>query len=292
MGDAKRLLVQPIASEDARRIIRKLHYSGKVVDNSQLHLGVFLDGKCGGAMSFGPPLDKRKILGLVRDTPWNGMLELNRMAFADWLPRNGESRALGYAFRWMRTQYPQIAWVVSFADGCQCGDGTIYRASGFVLTGIKRNTQIWKPPGEADAIFSCVSLTDNHSHQEQARAKTLCRVSATKGAGILRSASMRPGIDAIGTAASPGGGSSMRAYIDAGFEPLPGFQLRYMYFLDPTARDRLTVPVLPFSAIDAAGARMYRGQQQPPRGKHPSDAPGVQPGEGDATSTPVLHPHD
>lgn len=84
----------------------------------------------------------------------------------------------------------------------------------------------------------------------------------------------------------------MRAYIDAGFEPLPGFQLRYMYFLDPAARARLTVPILPFSAIDAAGARMYRGQQQPPRGKHPSDAPGVQPGEGDATSTPVLHPHD
>lgn len=292
MGDAKRLIVQPIAGEDARRIIRRLHYSGKVVNNSQLHLGVFLDGKCGGAMSFGPPLDKRKILCLVRSTPWNGMLELNRMAFADWLPRNGESRALGYAFRWMRAQYPQIEWVVSFADGCQCGDGTIYRASGFVLTGIKRNTQIWKAPGEADAGENRVSLTDNRSHNEQARAKTLCRGDATKGVGILHSASMRPGIGAIGTAAWTGGGSSMRAYIDAGFEPLPGFQLRYMYFLDPAARDRLTVPVLPFSAIDAAGARMYRGQQQPPRGKHPSDAPGVQPGEGDATSTPVLHPHD
>ena len=84
----------------------------------------------------------------------------------------------------------------------------------------------------------------------------------------------------------------MRAYIDAGFEPLPGFQLRYMYFLDQAAMARLTVPVLPFSAIDAAGARMYRGQKIDPRGKHPSDAPGFQPGEGDATSTPVLPSHD
>lgn len=248
MGDAKRLLVQPIASEDARRIIRRLHYSGKVVNNSQLHLGVFLDGKCGGAMSFGPPLDKRKILGLVRDTPWNGMLELNRMAFADWLPRNGESRALGYAFRWMRTQYPQIAWVVSFADDCQCGDGTIYRASGFVLTGITKNRTIIQDA--SGRITTDLSIKLN--------------------------------------AKKTGRTCSIREEVASGGFLLPGFQLRYMYFLDPTARDRLTVPVLPFSAIDAAGARMYRGQQQPPRGKHPSDAPGVQPGEGDATSPPVL----
>ena len=57
-----------------------------------------------------------------------------------------------------------------------------------------------------------------------------------------------------------GGGASMRLYKEAGFTPLPGFQLRYLYLLDPTARERLTVPVLPFSAIDAAGARMYRGK--------------------------------
>jgi len=30
---------------------------------------------------------------------------------------------------------PQIKWVISYADGTQAGSGTIYRASGFVLTG-------------------------------------------------------------------------------------------------------------------------------------------------------------
>ena len=57
MGDAKRLIVQPISAKDANRIVQALHYSGKTVQNSQLHLGVFLDGKCGGAMQFGPSLD-------------------------------------------------------------------------------------------------------------------------------------------------------------------------------------------------------------------------------------------
>ena len=107
MGQAKKIIVKPITSKDARRVIRSLHYSGKCTQNSQLHLGVFLDGKCGGAMQFGPSIDKRKTQKLVKGTPWNGFIELNRMAFADWLPRNGESRALGFAFRWIKKQYPQ-----------------------------------------------------------------------------------------------------------------------------------------------------------------------------------------
>jgi hypothetical protein len=242
MGDAKKIIVKPISSKDANRIVQSLHYSGKTVQNSQLHLGVFMDGKCGGAMQFGPSLDKRKMLGLVEGTLWNEFIELNRMAFADWLPRNGESRAIGYAFRWMKKQYPQIQWCVSFADGCQCGDGTIYRASGFVLTGLKVNNQIWEAPeGET---FSRTSLTDGRSKQQQQQAKqVISRTTTTKGKHIIED-----------------GASSMKRYIEAGWKPKPGFQLRYIYFLDSTARQRLTVPILPFSEIDRRGAGMYKGK--------------------------------
>jgi len=240
LGKAKDLIVKPISSADANRIVKALHYSGKVVNNSQVHLGVFLDGRCGGAMQFGPSLDKRKIQGLVAGTLWNEFIELNRMAFADWLPRNGESRCIGYAMRWIRKAYPQIKWVVSFADGTQCGDGTIYRASGFVLTGIKENDQVWAAPsGER---FSRASLTDNKSKQQQAR-KVASRTTLTKGKHITKS-----------------GAASMKQFQDVGWTPLRGFQLRYVYFLDPSARDRLTVPVLPFSEIDRRGAGMYRGK--------------------------------
>ncbi len=85
MGEAKNIIIKPISSKDANSIIRTLHYSGKVVNNSQVHFGVFYDGKCGGALQFGPSLDKRKIIGLVKDTKWNEFIELNRMALADWL---------------------------------------------------------------------------------------------------------------------------------------------------------------------------------------------------------------
>ena len=262
MGDAKRIEVRPIAASDARKIVKKLHYSGKTVNNSQVHLGVFLDGKCGGAMQFGPSLDKRKIQGLVDGTGWNEFIELNRMAFADWLPRNGESRAIAVAMRLLRGAYPWLKWVVSFADATQCGDGTIYRASGFALTGIKPNNQIWAAPtgevfndtsirpgigGEqerARQVFSRTSLTDGRSKQQQQQARqVVCRTTTTKGRHIVED-----------------GASSMRQYREAGWVPLPGFQLRYIYFLDPAARGRLTVPILPFSEIDRLGAGMYKGK--------------------------------
>ena len=48
---------------------------------------------------------------------------------------------------------------------------------------------------------------------------------------------------------------------EMGWQRLPGFQLRYIYFIDKTYRERLTVPELPYSAIEEAGARMYKGER-------------------------------
>ena len=139
MGKAKNVLLKPIDAKTANAFVKRVHYSGKVVQNSQIHIGVFWYGNLEGAFQFGPSLDKRKIQGLVKDTKWNEFVELNRLAFTDVLPRNSESRAISIAMSLLRKHAPQLKWVVSFADATQCGDGTIYRASGFVLTGIKEN---------------------------------------------------------------------------------------------------------------------------------------------------------
>ena len=276
---AKDIVLRPISAKTANDFVRRVHYSGKVVNNSQIHIGVFLSGVLHGAMQFGPSLDKRKIKGLVTGTQWHEFVELNRMAFDDALPRNSESRALSVAMRLLRKHAPQVKWVITFADATQCGDGTIYRAAGFVLTGIKPNNQIWEAPdgeittrmvatdtrrpqrqrllekaaavagasiGQAGARFSRTSLTDGRSKKQQANARALChRVAVTKGASILET-----------------GGASMKVFQEAGFKPLHGFQLRYLYFLDPSWRSRLTVPELSYSEIDRLGAGMYKGQSR------------------------------
>jgi len=293
------MVLRPITAQEANALVRRVHYSGKVVNNSQLHIGAFLNGKLEGALQFGPSLDKRKIQGLVSGTGWNEFIELNRMAFTDALPRNSESRAIAIAMKLLRKHAPHIKWVVTFADGTQCGDGTIYRAAGFVLTSIKPNNQIWEMPsgytfprlvatnnnsgsgrdaglrhvlndGEAHPRFSRMSLTDGRSKKEQAKARTLSRGDATKGGHITET-----------------GAASMRPYIEAGARPIPGFQLRYLYFLDPSCRDRLTVPILPFSEIERRGAGMYRGESR--AGSVDSDTPAIHAGEDGAVPIPALH---
>lgn len=291
MGDAKLIRVAPIDRAAAAAAVKRWHYSGKVVNNSQLHLGAFLGGELLGAMQFGPSLDKRKIQGLVEGTPWNGFIELNRMAFSDRLPRNAESRCIAVAMRMLRAHAAHVQWVVSFADGAQCGDGTIYRASGFVLTGIRRNNSLWAAPAEPGAapeVFSRTSLTDGSSRQQRAGAiarRVFSRTSLTKADCPGRHAEAARAVGA-GDLAMSNGGASMRAFKAAGFTPIEGFQLRYLYFVDPTARERLTVPVLPFSTIDDAGARMYRGQRQPCAGTSTRGGAPVE--VGGATPTPAL----
>ena len=142
MGRAKEIEVKVIPAKIAIPFVKKHHYSGKVVPNSSLHFGVFLDGNLHGVMSYGPPMDKRKVMTLVDGTGWSNLLELNRMAFDDILPRNSESRAISMSIKLIKRNAPQVKWILSFADGCSCGDGTIYRASNFALTGIKKNSTI------------------------------------------------------------------------------------------------------------------------------------------------------
>jgi len=256
IGTAKDIEVKSISRGDAERIVKACHYSGKTAFGSFLHLGVFLGGKCGGVMQFGPPVDKRKILPLVEGTGWNGFLELNRMAFADWLPRNSESRALSVAMRIIRKSYPHIEWIVSFADATQCGDGTIYRASGFVLTQIKENRSMWRTAsGEVVADFVSRQLQG-----ENTRKRIGFRIGESWSDFVRRTGATR----------------------------LAGFQLRYLYFLNPDARKRMTVPSIPFDEINRRGAAMYRGKTVLRAGSDTKDTAGFQSAEGGSTPTPAL----
>lgn len=211
----KDIVVKVIPAKVAVPFVKAHHYSHKVVQNSCLHFGAFLHGVLHGVMSYGPSMDKSKTIGLVAGTGWNEFLELNRMAFDDVLPRNSESRCIGISLRLIRKNAPHVKWVISFADGCQCGDGTIYRASNFVLTGIKKNDTIRIDPDTGKPIASL---------SVQAHDPNRARRMAT-------------------------------------WKKLAGFQLRYIYFLDPSARARLTVPEIPFADIDKYGAGMYQGKK-------------------------------
>lgn len=235
MGRAKEIEVRVIPSSIANPFIRRHHYSHKIVKNSKLHFGAFLDGKLHGVMSYGSSLDKAKMQGLVEGTGWNEFLELNRMAFDEYLPRNSESRCIGLSLRLINKNAPQIKWVVSFADGCSCGDGTIYRASNFVLTAIRPNYNLVQLPS-GEKIHKMALESNPTSPRPELGGK--CYYDVT------------------------GGKFDFKKYVGAVHgKVLVGYQLRYVYFIDKSYRQRLTVPEIPFSKIDEIGAGMYKGQK-------------------------------
>ena len=217
---AKEIILKPITAKEANEVVKKYHYSGKVVTNSQIHIGVFYRGKLEGALQFGPSIDKRRVSMLVKDTGWTEFVELNRMAFSDNLPLYSESRALAISMKLIKKHAPQVKWVISFADATQCGDGTIYRAANFVLTQIKKNQQMLLWNGRVVAK------------------KTLDNENYPKVNGRYFSRHLLDSGEAI---------------------PLQGFQLRYVYFIDPESRTKLTVDEIPYSKIAEMGATMYKG---------------------------------
>jgi len=146
MGSAKEIIIKVIPAYIANNFVKKHHYSGKVVPNSNLHMGCFLNNELHGVLSYGPSINKKGTMNLVKDTKWNEFIELNRMAFDQTLPKNSESRCLAISFKLIKKNAPHIKWIISFADATSSGDGCIYRASGFKLVGIVKNTSLRKDP--------------------------------------------------------------------------------------------------------------------------------------------------
>ena len=173
-------------------------------------------------MQYGSPFMKTKVLPLVEPQSWNGMLELNRMAFDDYLPKNSESRCIAISLKLIKKNAPHIKWVVSFADGTQSGDGTIYRATGFYLTSIKKNSSIFK---NDKGVVAC-SMTYGKS-------KYALNNNGSAGAHKL--------------------------LVSKGYKKANGNQFRYIYLIDKTCK--LNVPIIPYSKIDELNAGMYKGKK-------------------------------
>jgi hypothetical protein len=189
------------------------------------------------------------------------------MAFTDALPRNSESRAISIAMKLLRKHAPQLKWVVSFADACQCGDGTIYRASGFVLTGIKRNDRLINLPTGEVVNYLTFDMSGGFGDFDA--------LDKSKSVSLKRREMLASGYQ------------KTKDYLDykyPGWHPIPGYQLRYIYFIDPAYRPRLTVLEIPFNRIAEVGANMYKGHA-PDKGNHPDQGQG-----GGAIPTQALHP--
>jgi hypothetical protein len=226
MGRAKEIIVKVIPAKIANEFVKKHHYSGKSAVNPSVCFGCFLDDKLHGVLQFGPSMQKSNCIDYVIGTKWHEFLELNRMAFDEFLPKYSESRCISICMKLLKINAPHVKWVISFADGTQCGDGTIYRASGFYLIGITKNSTIYEMP---DGFrFADIGLrASSHLLKKKVGYKLGEKFSTFKQR--------------------------------VGAKKVTGFQLRYIYLIDKSCK--ITVPIIPFSKIDEIGAGMYKGKK-------------------------------
>ena len=228
MGRAKEIIVKVIPAKIANEFIKKHHYSGKVAATGLICFGAFLDNKIIGVAQWGRPINKYLHLHLIENTKWNDFLELNRLVCIDDTPKYTESRFIKICLLLIKKNAPQVKWVMSFADATQCGDGTIYRASGFVLTNINDSKQLYELPN-GDTLHLMGLQGGQH--------------------GALRKKMLESGY---------GNAKKYMVEVLQG-KPLVGKQLKYIYLIDKKCK--ITVPILPFSKIDEMGAGMYKGEK-------------------------------
>jgi hypothetical protein len=134
--------IKEIDRNKANEIIVKNHYSKKFYNATYIHLGVFLNSELVGVLQYGYAMNPASCGSVVEGTELDQYLELNRMWLDDKAPRNSESKAISYSVRYIRSKFPKIKWIQSFADErCGCF-GIVYQACSFSFYG-EHNSLFW-----------------------------------------------------------------------------------------------------------------------------------------------------
>ena len=228
--DVKRIQIKGITAQSARHFIKGIHYSGKVVQNSQLNLGAFYEGRFIGAMQFGPSMNGRTGMRYVTGTKRGQYLELNRFCMVQDAPKNAESRSLAMAFKLIRKNCPNVKWIITYADG-RCMGGVIYKACGFLYLGKSDESTFYTLP-DNDLIHKLVFTAHALKKRPDLRGKPIAE--------------------------------QLELFYGQPCPPFKVLQYKYLKFMDPAWRDKLTVPVMKYEqcvkSIDADAPVSHSGE--------------------------------
>lgn len=210
----------------ADEIITRGHYSHSVVWSSSMHFGVrdVSNGLLIGALQFGPAMNPASGGKVVRDCLPDEWLELNRMWLSDAKPINCATRAISYALRLAKADRPGLTWVQSFADSRCRKAGGVYQAASFLYLGSHRST--------------FYELDGEWFHKSMKGRKPIDKRGWGSGPKVARFAA-----------------NADRAVAHT------FTQYRYIRFLEPRAKARLLLPVLPYPKPDQQPGQVRRERE-------------------------------
>lgn len=125
----------PCLLREVSSFVKQNHYSHTHHKVVVYAFCLLMDGVLAGACLFGMAAGNLKCMTVLtgHDNP-RDYLELQRLVLLDEVPKNSESRFIGWCLRWLKKN-TSIKAVVSFADPVYGHSGIIYRASNWIYTG-------------------------------------------------------------------------------------------------------------------------------------------------------------
>lgn len=132
-----------ISPRDATELVIEHHYAHRQAPITWAW-GIEVAGRIQGVLTIGKPCTWSTKVGIVGETEpdlenpkarCHDVFELNRLWAHDDLPRNTESRFIGWCLRQVRALHPNII-LVSYADGDQGHIGGVYKATNWLYLGV------------------------------------------------------------------------------------------------------------------------------------------------------------
>lgn len=115
-----------VPSGHVSQLIERHHYSHKRTPNHFLSFDVN-GGKGAIQLGYGiRPAVKHTISGFIEK---GNYCEFDRMWLSDELPKNSESQVISLLLKYLRRNYKNIQFVITYADGSAGNVGTIYKAT-------------------------------------------------------------------------------------------------------------------------------------------------------------------
>jgi hypothetical protein len=136
----KTLIFKEVDKKTSEKMMVENHYSHKWNKGlfGKINIGIFENDILLGIASFGYPMNPKSYKNISVDFVQENLLELNRLWIDDTLGKNAESILLSVSWKILKSEYPRVKAIQSFADG-RLGCGTIYKATNFKYYGYRES---------------------------------------------------------------------------------------------------------------------------------------------------------
>ena len=132
----KEMEIKQIDYSIAKSYIKENHYSHTIPSSVKISLGFYYKGELKLAIIYGCPVGRNVTNWL--QVEHSNCLELVRLFSADGMPKNTESYCISKSFQFLKQNYPQYKYLISYADPNHGHCGYIYQATNWKYVGVQR----------------------------------------------------------------------------------------------------------------------------------------------------------